>query len=100
MALHIQSTHPVRSVTVTSVASLLAHQGGWDEVLLVAGPIVAIVGLLMLAKRRVDAAADRAADHGEDPEGDRRADVGPDGRGHADADPSSTGSPVRPERPA
>ena len=33
---------------------ILAHQGGWDEVLLIGGPIVAIVGLLLLAKRRVD----------------------------------------------
>ncbi len=44
-------------------ASLLAHQGGWDEVLLIAGPIVAIAGLLMLAKRRVDeAVADASTD--------------------------------------
>jgi hypothetical protein len=34
--------------------ALLAHQGGWDEVLLIAGPIVAIAGLLVLAKRRVE----------------------------------------------
>lgn len=37
--------------------ALLAHQGGWDEILLVAGPIVVIVGLLRVAKNRVDAAA-------------------------------------------
>ena len=36
---------------------LLAHQGGWDEILLIAGPIVIIIGLLWLAKRRVDHAA-------------------------------------------
>lgn len=36
---------------------LLAHQGGWDEVLLIGGPIVIIMGLLWLAKRRVDRAA-------------------------------------------
>jgi hypothetical protein len=36
---------------------LLAHQGGWDEILLIAGPIVVIIGLLWLAKRRVDHAA-------------------------------------------
>ncbi len=36
---------------------LLAHQGGWDEVLLVGGPIVMIMALLWLAKRRVDHAA-------------------------------------------
>jgi len=34
--------------------ALLAHQGGWDEALLVAGPLLAIVGLLWLAKRRAD----------------------------------------------
>jgi hypothetical protein len=39
---------------------LLAHQGGWDEILLIAGPIVVIMGLLWLAKRRVD----HAASHG------------------------------------
>ena len=33
---------------------MLAHQGGWDEILLVAGPILVIVGLLWLVKRRVD----------------------------------------------
>ena len=32
---------------------LLAHQGGWDEVLLVIGPLAVIGGLLALAKRRV-----------------------------------------------
>lgn len=32
---------------------LLAHQGGWDEFLLVAAPLVAIAGLLVFANRRV-----------------------------------------------
>jgi hypothetical protein len=36
--------------------ALLAHQGGWDEFLLIGGPILVICGLLWLAKRRVDAA--------------------------------------------
>jgi hypothetical protein len=39
------------------ITALVAHQGGWDEILLVVGPIAAIAGLLMLAKKRVDAAA-------------------------------------------
>jgi hypothetical protein len=34
-------------------AALLAHQGGWDEILLVVGPIAVVVGLLALARRRV-----------------------------------------------
>ena len=33
--------------------ALLAHQGGWDEILLVAGPIAVVAGLLWLARRRV-----------------------------------------------
>ena len=36
--------------------AMIAHQGGWDEILLVLGPIAVIVGLLMLARRRVEAA--------------------------------------------
>jgi len=48
------------------LAQVLAHQGGWDEMLLVALPIVVIVALLALAKRRVDsAAAETAANHDE-----------------------------------
>jgi hypothetical protein len=35
------------------VIGLLAHQGGWDEILLVIAPLAAVAGLLALAKRRV-----------------------------------------------
>ncbi|MFM7126407.1 MAG: hypothetical protein ACKOYO_06065 [Actinomycetota bacterium] len=35
--------------------TVLAHQGGWDEILLVVGPIAVIVTLLVIAKRRIDA---------------------------------------------
>jgi sugar phosphate permease len=38
----------------TMVAALLAHQGGWDEILLVAGPIAVVVGLLAVVRRRVN----------------------------------------------
>jgi hypothetical protein len=34
---------------------ILAHQGGWDEMLMVLVPILLIAGLLRLAKRRVEA---------------------------------------------
>ncbi len=37
--------------------TLLAHQGGWDEMLLVLGPIAVVAGLLMLARKRVERAA-------------------------------------------
>ena len=40
--------------------ALVAHQGGWDEVLLVGGPIVVIVAVLAVAKRRVDAIEHRS----------------------------------------
>ena len=49
--------------------AVLAHQGGWDEILLVLGPILVIAGLLKLAKKRVDAAtppASKPADHTPD----------------------------------
>jgi hypothetical protein len=36
---------------------LVAHQGGWDEILLIGGPIIAIAALLWVAKKRVDRAA-------------------------------------------
>ncbi|MCY4257514.1 MAG: hypothetical protein OXE04_04405 [bacterium] len=31
---------------------LLAHQGGWDEILLVASPLAMLAALLVLANRR------------------------------------------------
>jgi hypothetical protein len=34
--------------------ALLAHQGGWDEILLVAAPLSLFAGLLYLANRRAD----------------------------------------------
>lgn len=33
---------------------MLAHQGGWDETLLIIGPMFLVVLLLRLAKRRVE----------------------------------------------
>ena len=39
---------------MAATAALLAHQGGWDEILLVAGPILEIVIILAIVKRRVD----------------------------------------------
>ncbi len=39
------------------VTALLAHQGGWDEAILVAAPIVVIVAVVAIVKRRVDAKA-------------------------------------------
>lgn len=38
------------------VAAIVAHQGGWDEILFVAGPILLIALLLRVAKQRVERA--------------------------------------------
>lgn len=46
--------------------AVLAHQGGWDEILLVAGPIVVIIALLAVVKRRVDADLPADTDPGTD----------------------------------
>jgi predicted MFS family arabinose efflux permease len=43
---------PASSATV---AGLLAHQGGWDEILLVLAPIAVISVLILLARRRIGA---------------------------------------------
>jgi hypothetical protein len=32
---------------------VLAHQGGWDEILFVLGPILVVAGLLAVARRRI-----------------------------------------------
>ena len=34
-------------------ATVLGHQGGWDEILLIVGPMAIVAGLLVLANRRV-----------------------------------------------
>jgi hypothetical protein len=40
---------------------VLAHQGGWDEILLVVTPVAAFFGLLLVARRRAER---EAADEG------------------------------------
>ena len=39
------------------VLEVLAHQGGWDEALLVAGPVLLFAGIVWHAKRRAVRAA-------------------------------------------
>jgi hypothetical protein len=41
---------------------VLAHQGGWDEMLMVLGPIVVIVLLLRLARNRAARASEDPVD--------------------------------------
>jgi hypothetical protein len=47
--------------------AMIAHQGGWDEILLVLGPIAVIVGLLMLARKRVDAVEHKPESKSQNP---------------------------------
>jgi hypothetical protein len=42
---------------------MIAHQGGWDEILLVLGPIAVIICLLTLARKRVDAAQQKSVEN-------------------------------------
>jgi hypothetical protein len=42
------------SSSVLYDTGVLAHQGGWDEILLVAGPILVIVLVLWKATRRAE----------------------------------------------
>jgi len=46
---------------------MIAHQGGWDEMLLVLGPIAVIIGLLMLARKRVAATQPKPAEKPSEP---------------------------------
>ena len=48
----------------------LAHQGGWDEILMVAGPLLVFAGVLYLANRRANAKLAEAAQSAGDAEVD------------------------------
>ncbi len=51
---------------MSAVARVLAHQGGWDEMLVVLIPLVLFAGLLLVANRRATRAqADRTGAQGE-----------------------------------
>jgi hypothetical protein len=52
------------------MALLLAHQGGWDEMLFVAVPIVIFGGLLAIANRRASRIERPQPPNGEGPPGD------------------------------
>lgn len=47
--------------------AVIAHQGGWDEILMVVGPLAAIAGLLVVAKRRASRLGPAAASPGTPP---------------------------------
>lgn len=53
--MEVASPPPYRA-DMASIAAMrmLAHQGGWDEILFVLAPLLIFAGLLALARRRVD----------------------------------------------
>lgn len=55
---------------LSQLNAMLAHQGGWDEALLVIGPLVVIGGFLVAANRRASRALDRLGQTNPSPEGD------------------------------
>lgn len=50
------------------MVTLLAHQGGWDEILMVLAPIGLFAGLLFLANKRAAAGDGGEGDGDGDPE--------------------------------
>jgi hypothetical protein len=54
---------------VTAVQSIvLAHQGGWDEMLMVLGPILLFWWILRTARRRAERAGELSAIEADAPE--------------------------------
>lgn len=51
---------------MTTPSLVLAHQGGWDEILLVLTPVSLFAGLLWLANRRANAQASTRAGEADD----------------------------------
>ena len=74
-------------------AALLAHQGGWDEMLMVAVPVAVFAALLYAANRR----ADRMDPTPTAPEGSIRSGRH---RSPGDGDPGTTPRSSAPGRPA
>ena len=49
--------------------SILAHQGGWDEILIIVGPIAAVVAIVALVRRRLNREAEEAETDAAPPTG-------------------------------
>ena len=52
-----------------STIETLAHQGGWDETLMIVGPLAAIIGLIALAKRKINRERKEAGETAETADG-------------------------------
>lgn len=58
-------------------AAVLAHQGGWDEMLMVVVPVGAFAGLLYVANRRASKLDRRPSQDGDPEPGAERTHRGP-----------------------
>lgn len=76
------------------MAALLAHQGGWDELLFVLAPLVVFAGLLVMARRRLDDAGDPASPSNGD-DADPAGDAGPRHEPSSATTPTTTESGPR-----
>jgi hypothetical protein len=65
-------------MTAGVLPAVLAHQGGWDEVLLVAAPLSIFAGLLYLANRRADHLVEQRRQEPDDPDDPGDPDVADD----------------------
>ena len=54
-------------MAVIAAMRVLAHQGGWDEILMVLAPLVVFAGLLAVARRQVGELEDRSEVGTDDP---------------------------------
>ncbi|MCY3785860.1 MAG: hypothetical protein OXG47_03935 [bacterium] len=45
--------------------SIIAHQGGWDEILIIIGPLAVIVWIVALVRHRMRRETDAAAEEAE-----------------------------------
>jgi hypothetical protein len=59
--------------------SVLAHQGGWDEILFVVVPIAIFAGLLVVANRRASRIEEQRRDRGDGPQAPGPQAPGPPG---------------------
>lgn len=75
---------------MTAAALVLAHQGGWDEILLILTPIAIFAALLGLANRRANTAVRQRADPATIPVD--RPDEGDDAAASVEADADTGGS--------
>lgn len=60
------------------IGSFVAHQGGWDEIMLVAGPLLVFAAVLFLANRRANAKLALAAQAAEQDEHEAEANLSAD----------------------